>query len=241
MPDSPLDERRFTDQEVREILKRAVEEAPETAGSSRAVTKGEGLSLAELKVIGAEVGIDAARLENAARAVVRGGRPRSRGLFGGPIMLDVEREVPGTIDPERAHEVLSVVRGIMGIRGQADEIGGAIEWSATSESGNRYVTVASREDSTIIQGSANLKNAVALTYLGPGMVGMIAAMIGIGEFANTGNELGMVVAFGLIALMFPIFRTVVNKISDREARKLNHVMDELARLAAPSSADEGHG
>ena len=46
MSDIPIDERRFTEQEVREILKKTVERAP-----SRALVKSEGLSLADLKAI----------------------------------------------------------------------------------------------------------------------------------------------------------------------------------------------
>ncbi len=53
MTDTPIDERRFTDREVHEILKKAVEKAP-----SRALATSEGMSLTELKAIGAEVGID---------------------------------------------------------------------------------------------------------------------------------------------------------------------------------------
>ena len=44
MADTPIDERRFTDREVREILKRAVQRGP-----SGALVKSEGLSLAELE------------------------------------------------------------------------------------------------------------------------------------------------------------------------------------------------
>ena len=62
MADTPIDERKFTDREVREILKKAVERGP-----SGALAKSEGLSLTELKSIGEEVGIEPARLEDAAR------------------------------------------------------------------------------------------------------------------------------------------------------------------------------
>jgi hypothetical protein len=86
---APIDERRFTDRDVREILKRAVQNGPADAlASSRA------FSLAELKAIGKEVGIDPARLEDAARAVTqrdeRHGPPR-RGLRGERI-VGVEHE-----------------------------------------------------------------------------------------------------------------------------------------------------
>ena len=48
MADNPLDDRTFSDQEVREVLKRAVESTP-----SKALRKMDGHSLADLKAIGA--------------------------------------------------------------------------------------------------------------------------------------------------------------------------------------------
>jgi hypothetical protein len=88
MADTPIDERKFTDREVREILKKAVERAP-----SRALVKSEGLSLAELKAIGEEVGIDPARLEDAARAVTGGGAGRANRILGAPTVFNFERKV----------------------------------------------------------------------------------------------------------------------------------------------------
>ena len=236
MPDTPIDNRTFTDREVREILKRAVEEVRAAAPSSNAVARREGLSLAELKAIGEEVGIDPARLEDAARAVARGDDGGARGLLGGPTNLDVERTVPGEIDPERTHEVLSLIRRVMGERGDVDEIGGALEWSSVSESGSRYVTVAGRDGETTIRGGANLANSVALTYLGPGMVGLIVSIIGVARFVKTGSTIGLLIALVVLAVLFPIMRTVVNRISSRESAKLQRVVDEVARLTEGESS-----
>lgn len=230
MPDTPLDQRKFTDREVREILKKAVEETREAAPSSQALVSSDGLSLAELKGIGVEVGIDGARIESAARAVALGDAQRSKGIFGGPVVLDVERTVAGAVDTERTHEVLSLIRRVMGDRGEVDEVGGALEWSSVGESGSRYVTLAERDGKTTIRGSANLKNAVALTYLGPGMIGVILSIIGLARFAKTGSEIGLVLALALIPILFPVLRSVVNRISARESAKLQTVVEELARL-----------
>ena len=67
MAEIPLAERRFTEDEVQEILKQAAE-----SGRSDRLAGKQGLSLAELRVIASEVGIDPAELEQAARTVARG-------------------------------------------------------------------------------------------------------------------------------------------------------------------------
>ena len=89
VPDTPFHERKFTDQEVQEILKKAVQDVGKAAPSSGGLVKSEGLSLSDLKAIGEEVGIDAARLEDAARAVALSDARVSKGVLGCPTNLDI--------------------------------------------------------------------------------------------------------------------------------------------------------
>jgi hypothetical protein len=119
--DTPIDERRFTDREVREILKKAVEK-----GASKSLTSGQGLSLSELKAIGKEVGIDPVRLEEAARAVSQKDRSGSHGLVGAPTALHFYRRVEGEYDPTRTPEVLSIIRHTMGLHGEVSEPRGPV-------------------------------------------------------------------------------------------------------------------
>ena len=188
--------------------------------------------MSELQTIGEEVGIDPARLESAARAVVQGGGAQSRGVFGGPRILNRERIVEGVFDSEHTHDVVSVIRRIMGIRGTVEEVGGALEWSSEGESGQRYVTVAERDGKTTIRAWSNLNSAALVTSLGPGMVGLAVSIIGLARYIKAGSELGLILALVMLPTLFAIFRTVVNRISDREADKLDQVVDELTRIAA---------
>ena len=229
MADTPLDERKFTDREVREILKKAVERAP-----SRALAKPEGLSLAELKSIGGEVGIDPARLEDAARAIVLGGGSRPSKLLGAPTVLNFERKVEGQLNPEDTPEILSVIRRTMGQQGEIDEIHGSLEWKAKGESGERYVTLSSKEGNNTLRSSANLTNAAILTYLPAGIMGVMASVAGFVVAANNGNELGMLLCLFILPMVYGILRTVFSKVSGSEATKLQLVVDELARLTEGS-------
>lgn len=223
--DTPIDERRFTDEEVREILKRAVRTVP-----SRAVTRSEGLSLAELKAIGEEVGIDPARLEDAARDLVSGRNDRSSLLLGAPTVLAFERRVEGVFDPKDTPELLSVIRRTMGRQGEASEIHGSLEWSSEGDSGARLITLSTRDGVTTMSGSANLNNAAAVTFLPGGILGLIVSLAGLSELLREGSVVGLVLFVGVLPILYPILRAIFRRVSDSEARKLRRVVDELARL-----------
>ena len=123
MAEPPIDQRRFTDREVREILKRAVENEP-----SGPLPTSRGFSLAELKAIGKDVGIDPARLEDAARAVAQNQEPGFSPIVGIPTVLRYERTVEGELDSTRTATMLSVIRRVMGHHGEASAVSGSLEW-----------------------------------------------------------------------------------------------------------------
>ena len=227
MANESIHERRFTDQEIREILKKAVERAP-----SRALARREGLSLAELKAIGEEVGIDPDRLEDAARTVALGRTRQPNALVGGPTVLNFERRVDREFDPKDTPDILKVIRKTMGVQGEVDEIHGSLEWRAEGDMGARYVTLSPREGTTTVTSSANLSNAAVLTYLPAGIVGTIASMVGLIKFVQDGALIGLVVALTVLPVLYTVLRTIYGRISGAESAKLQRVVDELARFAA---------
>lgn len=225
MADTPIDERLFTDQEIREILKLAVEKAP-----SRELIARDGLSLAELKTIGAEVGIDPARMEDAARTVTFAQANRPNRLVGAPTILNFERKVAGELAPDDTPDVLALIRQTMGVQGEAVEIHGSLEWRAMGELGERSVTISSRDGATTIRSAANLSNAATLTYLPAGVVGAITSILGLITFAKKGSDIGLIVFLAVLPALYPILRTVFSKISRSESAKLQRVVEELASL-----------
>ena len=198
--------------------------------------KAEGLSLAELKAIGNEVGIDPDRLADAARAVVLESGNRPNRILGGPTILNFERRVQGEIDSTDTPEVLSIIRRNMGHQGEASEIHGSLEWSANGESGSRYVTLSSRDGATTINSSANLTNLAILTYIPAGAVGLIASGAGLASFIEDGSLVGLIVFFVVLPVLYIILRTIVSRFTEAESHKLQSVVDELAMLAGGSES-----
>jgi hypothetical protein len=228
--DTSLDGRRFTDREVQEILKRAVERSP-SKGLAR--TESDGLSLAELKSIAGEVGIDPQRVELAARHVASKGTDRSNRVVGAPTVVNFERRVEGEINPEDTPEILGVIRRVMGQQGEASEIHGSLEWTVKGDVGERYVTLSSRDGTTTITGSANLTNAAILTYLPTGIVGLMVSLVGFLKYFQDGSQVGLILFFAVLPILYPILRTLFSKISRTESAKLQRVVEELARFAEP--------
>ena len=225
MAETPIDERTFTDEEVREILKEAVKKPP-----SRVLANREGLSLADLKSVGEEVGIDPARLEDAARAVASRKRNQPSRVLGGPTILNFERKVEGEFDPEDTPEILSVIRRTMGQQGEVEEIRSSLEWSAKGDASQTYVTLSPRDGKTTIQASSNLSGVAVLTYLVPGFMAFIPTLVGLVKFIKDGSIPALVVFLTVLPLLYPILRAVYKKISSNESAKLEQVVDELARL-----------
>ena len=233
MSDTPLDARKFTDREVRAILKKAVEKTP-----SRALESGTGLSLAELKTIGEEVGIDPERLEEAARSVVAHGSQREGGLWGGPRVLNLERRIPGEFPAEDAPEILAIIRRAMGHQGSTQEIQGSLEWSATNETISRYVTLSAKDGETTIRTSSNLTGLATVSFLPVGALGSIFTIAGLAHFIRNGDPFGLVVGLTLLPVLFLIVRKVFGMVGRNEAAKLEQVMEELTKLPMPSEEPE---
>ena len=224
-----MDERRFSDAEVREILKRAVEKS-----TSKELAKREGLSRADLKTIGEEVGIDADRLEDAARSVALEGGGRRNRILGGPTVLNFERKVAAGFDRADTPEVLSLIRRTMGQQSEAGEFHGSLEWKSSGETGERCIMISSRDGITTIHGSGNLSQAVAVTSMVAGVIGLVASIIAFDVIVDSGSVVGLIALPVLLATFFWVLRGILRKFTRSESVKLQTTVDQLARLTGES-------
>jgi hypothetical protein len=235
--ESPIDQRRYADREVREILKRAAENAP-----PEDLATGHGLSLAEVKAIGMEVGIDPVRIEDAARAFGPRKEPGLSPILGVPTVLQFESTVAGELDTTRAAGILSVIRRAMGHHGEASEVSGSLEWRTKGGPVDRLVTVSSTGGRTTLTGSANLRQAVVGTYVSGGLTAAMLTFIGIA--ASVGGDhlsiAGLALSAGFLAAAYVSLRAMLMRVFHTESGKLERVVHELAQLAK-TSGDDSHG
>ena len=224
----PTDDRRYTDQEVGEILKRAVEGDP-----TKALTRSDSTSLAELKAIGAEVGIDPDRIEHAARSLAVRRPARVNPLLGAATDVDHEARLPGVISAEDTPEAVAKIRQIMGMLGETSEIRGTMEWRASGDMGARWVTVSPSDGHTTIRASARLGQGAALSFI-PTIITTVASAIGILGGANVDGE---PLAGGLLLMVVMVYattRSLWSRFARREDDRLKEVVAELSKLVVPA-------
>lgn len=221
MDDAPIEETRFTDSEVREILQRAVARRPE-----HGVASGSGYSLAELRAIAGEVGIDPARLDAAARSVALERRSAASRLLGAPRVISFERTADGVFDPAGTPQILAAIRRRMGEKGEVQEIHGSLEWSVSNDIVDRHVTMSPAAGSTAISASSNLTNTIILAYFPGATIGSVLLLAGLGE-----------IGLFLIPVLLVVLRFVMAGIAGREAEKLETVVDDLARFVVTEDED----
>jgi hypothetical protein len=233
--ETPIDRRRFTDREVREILKRAVENEP-----SGALPAGRGFSLAELKAIGKDVGIEPTRLEDAARALVQNPETGFSQLVGIPTVLRHDRTVDGELDSRHNATVFSVIRRVMGHHGEVSEVSGSLEWRTKGGSVERLVTVSSNGGRTTIECSANLRQAAIGAYVSGGGVATTIAFLGV--TASVGGSTlsipGLALSLGLLGTAYVGLRAILRKIGKTESAKLDRVVSELAEVVHRAEGDD---
>lgn len=110
------------------------------------------LSLAEIKAIGAEVGIDPGLIERAAGLV-----PRDRSktvverVMGGPLRHRVEAEFPVSLTEESATHLLSAVRAETEKQGEGQADAAGMSWYSEPGPSRVSVTAHSDEDVTTVR------------------------------------------------------------------------------------------
>jgi len=132
-------ERRFTDQEIGLVLRRAVE--LEESSPSSGLPSARGLTLGELQDIAREAGIDPGMVSRAVEELEgrRGIEPLS--LFGSsPVKREV-RTVPGELSKEAVGELIRIVDEEVAAQGTVTEALGRIRWTSNSRFLSTQVSV----------------------------------------------------------------------------------------------------
>jgi hypothetical protein len=121
----------FNDDEVREIFAAAAERQSE-ADEATSSSNGDH-SLAALKRIGAEAGIDPAHVEAAARALVRRSERLPAGKRGAGRAVEVSRTLPGPPDDGVWQRVVGALRDEFRSTGVTTRFGNTHEWISSAE------------------------------------------------------------------------------------------------------------
>ncbi len=240
MPDNLRRERRFNDEEVALIIKRAAE-----LQQTERVEPSTALTLSDVEQIAREAGIDPELIRRAALGLDRPApEARPSVWFGSPTHLVFERVVEGEIPTDEFEPMVAEIRRSVGDNGIPSVLGRTLSWTS-SPAGRRSpstrkvdVSVVSRDGLTTIRVEEQLQ-ALAGGLFG-GLVGgggggttgaTIAIGMGIFHSAPLTGLLWIAVAGGFYTLARTIFGRMVSK-RESQLKELTNRLEVRATSVA---------
>jgi hypothetical protein len=229
-----MEDRRFDEQEARLILARAAE----IQGARQSLEAGpyRRFSLEDLEKIGAESGLDREAVRRAAvgLAVVR---PARFHVLGVPLRARWERSIDGEIDDAQRERMMDAIHDIVGEPGSVSGIGRSLDWHSLGPS-RVQVRVRSRDGRTHIVVEDSVKDRSGGVFGGVvgGVGGGTSYLVWVMGSRLFGGPIGGVVA--LLAWLVAIFvttRFLFARWVEQRRRRLGHLADELAAIAAQST------
>lgn len=159
------DQRVYSDEDFALILRKATELASRPDGPP---SSSDGLTLAEMKAAAAQVGLDPALVDRAARMVTAAATetPLER-VIGGPTRHNLEARFPIRLDEKKAGLLLSAVRigaGLAGSRDVSHSSSMGMTWHDGGDLESLRVTARPGEDGTTV--SVVLDRRGTLTIVG---------------------------------------------------------------------------
>ena len=225
------DSRRYGEQEIAEILRRA-SEAEEVAPPPAA---GTGLTLAQIQEVGGEVGIAAARIERAARSLdLPEASPPVR-FLGAP--RSVTRMVPldRPLSDDEWVRLVVILRETFGAKGTVESIGPLRTWY----NGNLQVHVEPWEGGHRVRMSTFKGNVTELTVMGSVFL-LMAIFTGLLIYFKKGMDVGLIMSamFGALGLgVIGSTRLGLPAWADRRAAQMEEIAERIPRRLDEQSGD----
>jgi hypothetical protein len=190
-----MPERRYRDDEVRRILELATR--PESEALARPESTADGLTLAEIRGIAAEVGVAPEAVNSAALALDDDARAPARRSFGLPIEVRRTIPLPRALTDREWERLVAELRATFGARGRLLAHGALREWT----NGNLHACVEPEGDHWRLRlgtvkgdapgwnalGAAGLVSAGALTVVGVLAGGGLGAFVAPAILGSAGT------------------------------------------------------
>ena len=246
MADAP-GHRRFNDEEVALIIKRAAElQQTEQVAEDPA----HSMSLDEVEQIAREAGIDPRLIRRAAQGLDRPSDiNRPSPWAGAPTRLVFERVVDGEIPVDAFEPLVNEIRRTFGDNGVPSVLGRTLAWTSTATGGRRHsrgrqidVSIASRGGVTTIRVEEELGNFAGALFgglVGGGGGGTTGITIGIGmrvfESAPVAAALWFAVAGGFYMLARTIFARTTAKREKQITDLVNRLEEQVSATVTPDA------
>jgi hypothetical protein len=234
MPDNSKRERRFNEEEVALIIKRAAE-LQQTEQTER--DPGNALSLTDVEQIAREAGIDPKLIRQAALGLDQPSTTiRPNPWIGSPTRIVFERVVDGEIPIEEFEALIAEVRRTFGDNGVPSVLGRSLAWSSSMRGRRRAqgrqidVSVVPRGGVTTIRVEEELRNTAGALFgglVGGGGGGTTGISIGIGLGALHSAPLAALLWVTIAGGFYTLARTIFGHIATKRERELRGLADRL--------------
>ena len=252
---SPHGRRRFDDEEVSLILRRAAELQEAQAAPGR-----EGMTLADLEDVAREAGLDPALVRRAAAEVGSGGGSGAgaatgtggmlsggNAFLGAPTVLRAERIVDGELATAEFEPLLDEIRRTFNDVGSFSTLGRTLAWRSSPGPHGRHSGGGRQVNVTVVVrgGQTGIRVEETTTALAGGLFGgLMGGLGGGGGSIAIGVGMGALQSFpaaagiwaACIAASYAIARTSFVTASRRRARELAALADRLAEHAEGAMA-----
>jgi hypothetical protein len=244
MADSPKRERKFNDEEVALIIKRAAELQQTEQASEE---PGNALSLSEVEEIAKEAGIDPRLIRRAAQGLERPSETsRPSPWIGAPTRIVFERVVDGEIPVEEFESLVNEIRRTFGDNGMPSVLGRTLAWTSTQTGGRRHsrgrqvdVSVTSRGGVTTIRVEEELRNIAGALFgglVGGGGGGTTGISIGIGIGAFHSAPLAGLIWVTIAGGFYTLARTIFGRMSEKRESQLRELIGRLEEQVSETIA-----
>ena len=187
-----MTERRYTEDEVAEIFRRATETAVRARGQA---PTGEGMTLAQLQDIGREVGIAPDQVRQAAVALDRQPQTARRTVLGIPIGVSRTVELGRELDDDEWERLVVDLRQTFDAKGTLSRDGSLRQWT----NGNLHVYLEPGEHGHRLR-MRTLNDSLMLGALAGSFLSAFFLLVTVAVAAKRGLYVGPLVFPGLISL-----------------------------------------
>ncbi|MGK7312483.1 MAG: hypothetical protein ACN0LA_09610 [Candidatus Longimicrobiales bacterium M2_2A_002] len=227
------EERRYGEDEVREIFGLAADDRARLPAAGAG--SGSGLTLAELREIGREVGLAPERIDAAASLVAnRPSAMKERTYLGLPIAVGRSVPLPRPLTDTEWEIVVGELRETFGARGRVRSQGGLREWV----NGNLHAFQETTEDGYRLRLQTTKGTAVTATRIGAGLLALAVVLMLVMVLTGAGGDLfapiflgGLgLAALGSNALVLPSW-------ASRREEQMDYIAARARALMAPDRED----
>lgn len=216
--------RRYSDHDVALILRRALE--LEEQRSRPEVP--DGVTLADLREIAREVGIDPSMVEKAASELDVSGSKASRALATESAVVRELRAVPRRLDAQEIRDLVLAVDRALPEQGTVSQALGEVRWTSPGRFRSTQVAVKPGESETLISVEEALGDTRGpLVGVPASWGGVIGLMLGAQEGILTAVLVGTIMALAGVFVGGGIWQLVL----DHHIQRVRRLMDRLVGLA----------